>query len=357
MNDLLIGLVGVALATNQPQAASNLVQQTTGISIPVTATNSPAEMALQKVMAEDDDARAEIDQWIRENEKFKAQGAGESDEELNRRIMARLDIVRKDYQDFLKQYTNNAHGYLAYGSFLGDIGEENAAAEQYEKSRQLDPQNPAVWNNLANYYGEFSPVTNAFAYYTKAIELNPKEPIYYENFATTVYLYRKDAREFYHINEQQVFDKALRLYRDAMNVAPDNFKLATEYAESYYGIKPLRTNDALVAWTNALHVAHDDLEREGVYIHLARMKMLFGRYAEASAQLEAVTNSVYSYLKDRVAHAIVQRQNEATNATPDEIATNGVSMIETNIPGAPANSIPLTNAPVVLTNHPKMLMN
>ena len=34
-------------------------------------------------------------------------------------------------------------------------------------------------------------------------------------------------------------------------------------AESYYGIHPLRTNDALVAWTNALNVAHNDAEREG----------------------------------------------------------------------------------------------
>jgi len=332
VNDLLIGLVGAVLATNQPLAVSNLVQQQTGISIPVTTTNDPAEMELQRIMADDDDARAEVDKWIRDNETFKVQGAGEKDKDLNRRIMARMNVIRKNYEDYLKHYTNSAHGYLAYGSFLNDIGEEEAAGQQYEKSRALDPKNPAVWNNLANYYGEFSPVTNAFAFYTKAIELNPNEPIYYENFATTVYLYRKDAREFYHINEQQVFDKALELYRGAMKIEPDNFKLATDYAQSYYGIKPLRTNDALVAWTNALNVAHDELEREGAEIHLARMKMIFGKYAEATAQLEVITNSVYNDLKQRVARAIVQRQKEATNATTDEISTN---------------AIPLTNAPSV----------
>jgi phosphoribosyl-AMP cyclohydrolase len=68
-----------------------------------------------------------------------------------------------------------------------------------------------------------------------------------------------------------------------MQLDPDNFPLATDYAEGYYGIRPLRTNDALVAWTNTLHIAHDDIEREGVYIHLARIKMLAGRYAEARA--------------------------------------------------------------------------
>ncbi len=100
------------------------------------------------------------------------------------------------------------------------------------------PKNPAAWNQLANYYGEYGGLTNAFAYYTEAIRLDPTEPVYYQNFATTVYLFRKDAREFYHINEQQVFDKALGLYRQAMKLDPSNLVLATDYAESYYGIKP-----------------------------------------------------------------------------------------------------------------------
>src|SRR5260370_40669420 len=104
--------------------------------------------------------------------------------------------VRKGYEDFLQQHPGSAYGYLAYGSFLNDLGEEYEASLQYEKSRQLDPKNPAVWNNLANYYGEFSPVTNAFIYYARAIELNPAEPVYYQNLATTVYLFRKDAQAF-----------------------------------------------------------------------------------------------------------------------------------------------------------------
>ena len=168
---------------------------------------------------------------------------------------------------------------------------------QNEKARQLDPKDPAAWNNLANYYGEYGPITNALVYYARAIELDPSESVYYQNLAVMVYLYRTDAKAFYHLDEQQVFDKSLALYRKAMQLDPDNFPLATEYAESYYGIRPLRTNDALVAWTNALQIAHNDIEREGVYIHLARIKMLAGRYAGARAQLDAVTNTMYSGLK------------------------------------------------------------
>lgn len=340
MNELLIGLVGAVLATNQPLAVSNLIQQQTGASVAIVNPNDPAEQELEKLMIADDAATAEVDAWIRDNDALAAKGAGESKTELNRRILARFDSVRKNYEDFLRRHPDSARGYLAYGSFLNDIGDEESAMLQYENARQLDPKNPAAWNNLANYYGEHGPITNAFAYYTRAIELDPREPVYYQNFATTVYLYRKDAREFYGINEQQVFDKALALYQQAMKLDPNNFPLATDYAQSYYGIKPLRTNDALVAWTNALNIAHDDVEREGVYIHLARIKLAAGRYAEASAQLNAVTNPMYADLKNRLERNLAQRENTAINKI--KIGTN----VSTNLAAV------MTNSPTISTNTP-----
>ena len=119
---------------------------------------------------------------------------------------------------------------------------------------------PGSWTQKIRRPGTTSPITTAKTarsptlslYYAKAIELDPAESVYYQNLATTVYLFRKDAKEFYDINEQQVFDKSLALYHKAVQLDPDNFPLATDYAQSYYGIRPLRTNDALVAWTNAL---------------------------------------------------------------------------------------------------------
>ena len=320
---MTIGLLSALLATNQPQAVSNLVQQQTGVSVQMVNPNDPAEKELLQLMADDDAATAEVDKWIQENNAFAVQDAGESKEELNRKILARFDPVKKNYEDFLKRYPNNARGHLAYGSFLNDIGDEDAAAAQNETAAQIDPKNPAAWNNLANYYGEHGPLTNAFTDYAKAIELNPREPVYYQNFATTVYLYRKDAREFYGINEQQVFDKALELYRKAVQLDPDNFPLATDYAQSYYGIRPLRTNDALVAWTNALQIAHDDNEREGVYIHLARIKLGAGRFAEAQAQLELVTNAAFADLKNRIERNLAERENPPTNAV--NISTNAAA--------------------------------
>jgi len=301
------------LATNSAVVAiSNEVQSATGISLPVVDPKDPAEMALHQIMVEDDQASDEVDRWIQENQAFAANGAGTPKEELNQRIRARFDQVRKAYQDFLLKYPDSARGHLAYGTFLNDLGEEDAGAAEYELSRKLDPTNPAVWNNLANYYGEFSPVTNAFAYYAKAIQLDPSEPVYYQNFATTVYLFRHDATNFYNITEPQVFDKALALYRQAMQLNPNDLPLATDYAQSYYGIKPLRTNDALLAWTNALNITHNEVEREGVYIHLARIKLTIGRFDDARADLNMITNSALQDMRKRLARNLAEKEHPET---------------------------------------------
>jgi tetratricopeptide (TPR) repeat protein len=332
VNDLTVGLLGALLATNQPLAVSNLIQQNTGVPVAIANPSDPAELELRQIMEDDDAALAEVDQWIQTNNALVAAGAGESNEALNRRIRARLDTVRTNYTDFLRRHPDSARGYLAYGTFLDDIGDEEAGKVQFQNASQIDPKNPAAWNNLANYYGENGSLTNAFTDYTRAIELAPSEPVYYQNLATTVYLYRKDAREFYGLNEPQVFDKALELYRKAVQLDPDNFPLATDYAESYYGIRPLRTNDALVAWTNALNIAHNDAEREGVFIHLARVKIAAGRFDEARAQLNAVTNAFYADLKNRLERNLAARENATTNPPP--MAVTGAT-VSTNVPAQP----------------------
>ena len=133
------------LATNSTvMAISNEVQTATGISLPVVDTTDPAEQALHQIMLQDDAAMDEVDKWIRDNEAFAANGAGLSKEELNKRIHARFDVVRRAYQDFLVKYPNSARGHLAFGTFLNDLGEEDAGAAEYEKSKALDPTNPAV---------------------------------------------------------------------------------------------------------------------------------------------------------------------------------------------------------------------
>ena len=347
MSDLTIGLLSALLATNQPVAVSNVIQQQTGITVPVVDENDPTEKELRDLMIEDDAALAEVNDWINTNTISLTNKVARL--AFQQRITERLNIVKDDYDHFLRNHPDSARGYLAYGSFLNDIGDEQGAATQYENSKQLDPKNPAVWNDLANYYSEFGEITNAFISYTEAIRLDPTEPVYYQNFATTVYLYRKDVKEFYHINEQQTFDKALGLYQQAMKLSPDDLVLATDYAESYYGIRPLRTNDALMAWTNALNISKDDNEREGVLLHLARVKIAAGYYDEAQAHLDAVTNTVYADMKARLERSLADHKNPP-KSVDENVTNNAVTATNTTIAapspvGTTTNSSPGISKP------------
>ncbi len=354
MSDLTIGLLSALLATNPPQAVSNLVQEQTGVALPIVDVNDPVANQLRDLMIADDAALTEVNDWISTNTIARTNAPAIA--EFKQRVHARFEVVRRGYESFLRNHPDNARGFLAYGSFLNDIGDEEGAKVQYENSRQLDPKNPAVWNQLANYYGEYGGLTNAFAYYTEAIRLDPTEPVYYQNFATTVYLFRKDAREFYGITEQQVFDKALGLYRQAMKLAPDDLVLATDYAESYYGIKPMRTNDALAAWTNCLNICKDENEREGVLVHLARIKIAAGRVEEARAHLAAITNRAFADSKLRLERMITRYQEPATNAAP-EISTNSMAAATNPVASVANLAATATNALPALTNGVRMAAN
>lgn len=313
----MAGLLGALLSTNQPAALSNLVTQTTGMSVTIPNPDDPVEKEYKQIEEQDDAALEEVNKWIKDNQAFAASGAGEPAATLNKRIRERLEVVRKAYTGFLDRHPDHARAHVAFGAFLNDTGDETGAAAEFDKALKIDPKMPAAWNNMGNYYGEYGPVTNAFSSYEKAIALSPLEALYYRNLATTVVVYRKDAREYYNIDETHVFDKALELYGKARKLDPENFELATDLAQTYYSLKPTRVEDALVAWTNALKIAPTELQREGVLVHLARFKLFADRFAESHRDLDAVTNADLQDLKSRILRNLDSREHpKATSAPP-----------------------------------------
>jgi tetratricopeptide (TPR) repeat protein len=297
---LLWGLLGAVLSTNPPQATSNFVAgKAAAASTPIN-TNDPVENEYYRILVDDDAAEKDILHWSEDAEAFDKAAGMDPKVTLHMRIQRRLDLVRHEYEDFLQLHPEHVSAHLAFGSFLNDTHDEDGAVKQWDTARQLAPTNPAPWNNLANIYGHRGPVAKAFEYYSKAIELDPNESVYYHNLAVTVYLFRRDATNYFKLTEQQVYDKSLELYREAINLAPGDFVLFSDYAESFYGTIPPRWKEGLEAWTEALKIAHDEDEREGVYIHLARINLKLGHYDEARMRLNAVTNSAYAKLKERI---------------------------------------------------------
>lgn len=327
VSDLVIGFLSALMATNQPTALSNLIHQKTGAKVQIADPSDPVEQAYRKIMLEDDAAQDEVNRWIDESRKPGGVDTDVGKAALRARIRNRYETVKTVYAEFLQAHPGHVNARIAYASFLNDIGEEEAGAGQLQQAIEIDPKNPAALNNLANYHGHNGDVKKAFEYYAKAIELSPNESLYYQNFGTTVFLFRKDAMEFYSTDEQGVFAKAMGLYRRALDLDPENFLLASEVAQTYYGIKPAPSNDpkvkraneikladeALTSWRRAQELAGDDLQREGVKMHLARWQINAGRFEEAGKLLNAVTNPVLASTKARLERKLAN-QAAATNS-------------------------------------------
>ncbi len=317
------------LSTNPVVAVSNIVANQTGVKLPVVNPADAAEQELQKIMAADDAAQAEVDEWIKGNDSFAAQGADYSELTLNARIERRFEPVIKSYEDLILRHPDHARARLAFGSFLNDIKRDEEARVQWEIARALDPKNPAAWNNLADYYSHRGPVRKAFEYLEMAIKLNPFEPVYFQNLATLVFLFRQEARKMYKLEDDQaVFRRAIDLYMRARRLDPNDFTLATDVAQVHYYLKPPETDDAeetaeavsglaadaLAAWDEALLVARTDLDRQGVYVHLARVCIQYGRLSDASKHLEAVTHPALAELKCRLTRNIEEKQKGKTSS-------------------------------------------
>ncbi len=75
MSDLLAVLLGAVLATNAPQAVSNLVARQTGLSLPTVNTNDPVENEYYRILLDDDAAEKEILGWTDKAEAVAKGGA------------------------------------------------------------------------------------------------------------------------------------------------------------------------------------------------------------------------------------------------------------------------------------------
>lgn len=312
MSILLMGLLAVVLSVGDVSAREKKGKADAG------EVKDPVQAEYEKLLQMDENAMNAVEKILKEADAFAEKGAPTPESVVQANLEEKLRPVEKAYKDFLEKHPEHVEGHLALGSFYSELGDEESAIPVWEKARELAPNNPAPWNNLANIYGHIGPVRKAFNYYERAIELNPKEPVYFQNLATTTYLFRKDAKEIYRITETEVFDKALDLYRKAIALDPTNMVLRTDLAQSYYGIKPVRTEEALAAWNDALKLAKSDAERQGLYIHIARVQIMSGLLDEGEENLARVTLPELDDLKTRLTKVLTTKRAEGKNEPEKE---------------------------------------
>ncbi len=277
--------------------------------------NSPEEREYVRVLMTHATARNEVIYWIRADITQRKSLSPPPNALLKSRIKQRLEPLVATYKDFLKRNPRHVQAGQSYRNLLADLNGEDGLIKQWEQAHGIDPRDPDAWRRLAHYYSHIGEIKKSFQCYAKAIELDPTEPVYYQDYALTVFLYRRDARDHFHSNEQQVFDRALELYEQAMKLDPKNAPLAVDIAECYYMIRPPRVEPALQAWQRVLKLASNDQQRENTYLNLARVEIAGEHFESARRYLNLVKNRQFERIKGRVANTLATREKSVAETT------------------------------------------
>ena len=324
---LLAALVG-SLLVAEPMPPSVATPSTNAL--PSTGmTNDVVEREFQSILARDDAAQAAAASLITAEDQSKDPLEAPFRVTLRARLDQKFQPVRDAYVDFLLQHPNHARGHLAFGSFLLDLGDEAEALVQDEKARDLDPSNPAVWNNLGGLYARLGRIPEALTSYEEARRLNPSEAAYAHSLGTLICLFPREAAAHLHCEEGQVLTRAVAHYQTALRLDPENFEYAQDLAETFYGRRPpvpetaearlALGQQALGAWTNALERANLNIQREGVYLHMARWHLRLKAEKSALECLQRVTNNALLDLRRELQAQINPPASGNTNTLPSPL--------------------------------------
>jgi tetratricopeptide (TPR) repeat protein len=238
--------------------------------------------ALRVAWAEDVDTQ--FRELLREDDGLSARAEQGTDARLESRLR-RLDAK---YRHFLSENPAHVRAMVAYGSFLYDQHREEEGVRWWERAVAADPRAAQAYNNLANHYAHNGHAADALRIYEKAFTLDPAEPMFRFNWATICVLFRNDTRQVYGWDTDEIFRRGLEQFRNARDLAPQDYAFSSGYAETFYMMKKPDWPEAYSAWKFCLDQPATDADRQRVYSHLARVCMRLGRYDEAQTWLARI---------------------------------------------------------------------
>ena len=279
------------------------------------AKESPDDR-LKKILIADNTALTEIAGWIEKNKQALRASASER-EFFSVRIRQRLNQIRQQYQNFLKDHPDHTQARIAYGSFLTHIDNRKEALSQWKKALATDPGNAAALNNIATHIGTVALQSNlraripeAFQSLEKAIELAPNEALYRHNLATTLSAFRLEAVRHYKISEREVTQRALKEFAVGMKLAPDNFEIAADRAETFLDLKPLPRQRALRAWEESRKRAKGQTQLDWVHLQVAIVHLETGYLDAAEKSLNLVSKKSHVNLIRKLRAALARKREE-----------------------------------------------
>jgi tetratricopeptide (TPR) repeat protein len=231
--------------------------------------------------------------------------------------------LEQDYKHFLNDHPDHTRAMVAYGSLLYDEHREDEGVRWWEKAIAIDPQEAYAYNALANDYGHNGQADKALRYYRKAIDLVPTEPIFRFNWATTCQMYRNESHAVYGWNKDEIFQHSLEEFRKARDLVPEDFAMASTYAETFFMMPKPDWQGAYDGWQFCLKQPLDDQQRQYVYSNLARTCLRMGRNDEAKLWLARLTDKGRASIRRQLERKLAEQSSALTNS-PVVVAPDAV---------------------------------
>ena len=245
----------------------------------------------------------------------------------SRAEVTRLAALRRrhenDYRHFLNDHPQHTRAMVAFGSLLYDQGRQEEGIRWWEKAIALDPREAYAYNNIANHYGHSGRSAEALKLYDTAIALEPTEPVFRFNWATTCVTFRNDAHTVYGWTKEEIYRHGLEQFRKARDLAPQDFDLASAYAQTFYGVPEPDWQEAYEAWKFCLDQPLTDAQRQFVYANLARADVELGRYDEAWQWTAKLTNERQDSVRRGLERRIAQRRKTLGSPAVTNSPTTG----------------------------------
>ena len=233
------------------------------------------------------------------------------------RWKTQMHRLEGDYQHFVNDHPRHARAMVAFGSLLYDQHREEEGIRWWENAIAADPHEAYAYNCLANDYGHNGHADKALRYYQKAIDLAPTEPIFRYNWATTCEMFRNESKAVYGWSKDEIFQHSLEQFRKARDLVPQDFEMASAYAETFYQVPKANWQEAYDGWQFCLKQPLDDQQRQLVYAHLGRVCMRLGRNDEAREWLAKLGNGGQGSVRRALERKIAEegKTNGAPTAT------------------------------------------
>ena len=203
----------------------------------------------------------------------------------------RIDLIKQAYEKFLEAYPENAKAHNHLGELIYDFeGDEPRGLALWQKALELDPDLPMPHNNLAIHLCHGGQYEDGFRHLDRALELDPENPDFLYNAVQIYFTNTPQAQEHYGWDDEELYAEGMRLSKKAMELSPEDFSLAQDYAVNFFGADRFGVepdwNEAADAWERARGLAtrQDDIFMS--WLNEGRAAMRAEDYARVERCLE-----------------------------------------------------------------------